>query len=62
MVNCTFCGHTLEKGTGKMLVKTDGRLQYFCSSKCEKNLYKLKRKPREQKWTNESRAARGKKN
>jgi large subunit ribosomal protein L24e len=51
MVNCSFCGNSLEVGTGKMLVKNDGRILYFCTSKCEKNLLKLKRKPREQKWT-----------
>ncbi len=60
MVNCSFCGKVLEKGTGKMFVKTDGRISYFCSTKCEKNLLKLKRKPREHKWTQESRAVRGK--
>jgi large subunit ribosomal protein L24e len=43
-----------------MFVKTDGKLLYFCSTKCEKNLLKLKRKPREHKWTSESRAERGK--
>lgn len=61
MVKCNFCGKDIEKGTGMMLVKTDGRIHYFCSTKCEKNLLKLKRKPREYKWTQESRAARGKK-
>jgi len=61
MVNCVFCGHTLEKGTGTMFVKNDGRMLYFCSTKCQKNLFKLKRKAREQKWTKESRLARGKK-
>jgi large subunit ribosomal protein L24e len=61
MVKCNFCGKDIEKGTGTMLVKTDGRIHYFCSTKCEKNLLKLKRKPREYKWTQESRAARGKK-
>ena len=62
MVNCSFCGHTLEKGTGKMLVKNDSKVLYFCSMKCEKNLLKLNRKPRVTKWTNESRSARGKAN
>jgi large subunit ribosomal protein L24e len=61
MVNCTFCGHSLEKGTGKMFVKNDGKVLYFCSTKCEKNLLNLKRKPREHKWTVESRKFRGKK-
>ena len=60
MANCTFCGILLEKGTGKMFVKKDGKILYFCSTKCEKNLLKLKRKPREHQWTAESRKERGK--
>ena len=60
MVNCSFCGRAIEKGTGKMFIKNDGKLLYFCSTKCEKNLLKLKRKPREHQWTAESRAVRGK--
>ena len=34
-----------------MFVKVSGQIIYFCSSKCEKNLFKLKRIPREHKWT-----------
>jgi len=34
-----------------MYVKVSGQIFYFCSSKCEKNLLKLERVPREQKWT-----------
>ena len=60
MMKCSFCGTEIEKGTGKMFVKNDGKLLYFCSKKCEKNTFKLKRKPREHKWTQESRAVRGK--
>lgn len=60
MVKCSFCGKEMTQGTGKMLVKSDGRLLYFCGMKCEKNLRKLKRKPREHRWTAESRAVRGK--
>ncbi len=51
MVKCTFCGTDIEKGTGKLLVKTDGKLIHFCSNKCEKNLLKLKRKPLTTKWS-----------
>jgi len=51
MVKCSFCGNVITKGTGKMFVKKDGKIFYFCSSKCEKNLLKLKRKPRDFKWT-----------
>lgn len=48
---CTFCGNEIEKGTGKMYVKKDGKIFYFCSHKCEKNLLKLKRKPIQTKWS-----------
>ena len=52
MVNCTFCGKSLPKGTGKMYVYKSGKLSYFCSMKCEKNTLKLKRKASRLKWTN----------
>ena len=44
----------MTQGTGKMYVKTDGKIFYFCSMKCEKNMLKLKRKPRETTWTGEA--------
>ncbi|WP_424357183.1 50S ribosomal protein L24e [Methanocella sp. MCL-LM] len=46
---CTFCGTQVEPGTGKMLVKKDGSIQYYCSSKCENNA-KLGRIPRLTEW------------
>jgi large subunit ribosomal protein L24e len=51
MARCTFCGNELERGTGIMLVKKDGSIHYFCSSKCENNLLHLSRVPRVVKWT-----------
>lgn len=57
MAKCTFCGRLIPQGTGKMYVKSDGRIYDFCSMKCEKNLIKLNRKPRETKWTVEYRKA-----
>jgi len=51
MPKCSFCGNTIEKGTGKMFVKKDGKLLYFCSSKCEKNMLKLRRKPIKTRWS-----------
>lgn len=54
MVKCTFCGTIIEQGTGKLYVKTDGKLFYFCSKKCEKNQFKLKRKARTTTWTEEA--------
>ncbi|HTY91530.1 MAG TPA: 50S ribosomal protein L24e [Methanocella sp.] len=47
---CTFCGTQIEPGTGKMLVKKDGTIQYFCSTKCQNNS-KLGRIPRLTQWT-----------
>ncbi len=51
MVKCSFCGREIEKGTGKMYVRANGKIYWFCSSKCEKNMLKLKRDPRSVKWT-----------
>jgi len=51
MANCSFCGTKIEKGTGKMFVFKTGKTNHFCSMKCEKNTFKLKRKARKFKWT-----------
>jgi large subunit ribosomal protein L24e len=51
MAKCSFCGNPIERGTGKMFVEKDGRILYFCSTKCEKNQFKLGRKARKLKWT-----------
>jgi len=51
MVKCTFCGEILKPGTGKMYVKADAKILYFCNSKCEKNMLKLKRKPYNVRWS-----------
>jgi large subunit ribosomal protein L24e len=51
MARCTFCGKALKPATGTMFVKKDGKILYFCTKKCEKNMLKLKRKPRKLKWT-----------
>jgi large subunit ribosomal protein L24e len=56
---CIFCGETIEKGTGKFLVKKDGTLHWFCSSKCEKN-NKLGRSPIKTRWTKTYRKFKGK--
>ena len=53
MVKCSFCNNEIERGTGAMYVKNDGKIFHFCSSKCENNLLKLGRKPRTTKWTGE---------
>ena len=50
--NCFFCGKHISSGTGVMLAKNDGSIQWTCSNKCKKNLKVLKRDPRKLKWTN----------
>ena len=51
MAKCTFCGIKIEQGTGKIYVEKSGKMLNFCSSKCEKNQLKLKRKGLTTKWT-----------
>lgn len=48
--SCSFCGQTIEPGTGKMFVRKDGTTYFFCSRKCEKNMVQLGRIPRYVKW------------
>ncbi|MBI4017178.1 MAG: 50S ribosomal protein L24e [Candidatus Aenigmarchaeota archaeon] len=51
MARCSFCRETIDRGTGTMLVKNDGKILFFCSSKCDKNMMKLGREPRHVRWT-----------
>jgi large subunit ribosomal protein L24e len=51
MTRCAFCGVEIKKGTGKVYVRDNGQVLNFCSSKCEKNMLKLKRDNRKFKWT-----------
>lgn len=59
-MKCSFCGSEAPLGTGLMYVKKEGTVFFFCSSKCERNLLKLKRNPRKSKWTEAHRKAEGK--
>ncbi|MBU1205126.1 MAG: 50S ribosomal protein L24e [Nanoarchaeota archaeon] len=52
-MRCSFCKQNINRGTGKIYVQKTGKLLHFCSSKCEKNMLKLKRKQRTTKWTQE---------
>ncbi len=56
-MNCSFCNKELEQGTGKMFVKADGSVFYFCTSKCEKNMLKLKRNPRKVEWVKKNKTS-----
>ncbi|MFQ5474921.1 MAG: 50S ribosomal protein L24e [Candidatus Nanoarchaeia archaeon] len=53
-MKCSFCSRTFPSGRGKLFVKVDGKVLYFCSNKCEKNMLKLGRNPRTTRWTGEA--------
>ncbi|MDD1713948.1 MAG: 50S ribosomal protein L24e [Methanoregulaceae archaeon] len=57
--NCSFCGGAIDPGTGKMFVRKDGSIFYFCGSKCQNN-FRLGRAPRRVPWTLAGRKAMGK--
>lgn len=50
---CAFSGKPIPQGTGTMFVRKDGRILYFLGMKEQKNFFKLGRKPRETRWTEE---------
>jgi len=47
---CDFCGREVTRGFGMMLIRNDGSVAWFCSSKCRKNM-EMGRSPRRLKWT-----------
>jgi len=47
---CSFCGRSIEPGTGIMYVTKRGDIYWFCSSKCYKNFIKLRRNPNKLAW------------
>lgn len=56
MVKCSFCSEELEQGTGKMYVRNDGKIFYFCGSKCDNNFH-MGRVPGRQKWISKKKKA-----
>lgn len=51
MVQCFFCGKEEQAFRGVHLIKNDGSIHFFCSSKCRKNTLKLERDKRKLQWT-----------
>ena len=51
MVKCSFCGKEEYAFKGVHLIKNDGTVAYFCSSKCRVNTLKLRRDKRKIRWT-----------
>ncbi len=48
---CVFCGKEQEDFKGHYLIKNDGSVNYYCSSKCTKSHLKLKRDKKRVRWT-----------
>ncbi len=51
MTKCNFCGREESPYKGVHLIKNDGSISFFCSSKCRKNALKLGRDKKKFKWT-----------
>lgn len=58
MVKCSFTGKEMYAHEGIHLIKNDGSIEYYSSSKAFKNALKLKRDKRKLKWTEAYRVAR----
>ena len=48
---CSFCKKKIAPGSGCMVATNSGNVLFFCSSKCKKNMLKLKRNPKKYKWS-----------
>jgi large subunit ribosomal protein L24e len=48
-MKCVFCSKQQQPGQGIIFVYSDGRVIYFCSSKCRRN-FRMKRDPKKIKW------------
>ena len=57
MAECSFCKANVERGIGKLFINKVGKQFRFCSSKCEKNMIHLKRKPHRTKWVTKAKTA-----
>ncbi len=41
----------ITQGTGKMFVYSSGKIDFYCTNRCEKQVHKLHKKPSATKWT-----------
>lgn len=60
MAKCSFCSGELKSGRGRMFVKNDGRIFYYCSKKCERNM-DMGRNPAHTGWIRKKKKAEKKK-
>ncbi len=49
-MRCSFCNSKIPDGTGTIYVRKTGKVLFFCSKKCEKNMLGLGRKQVNLKW------------
>ncbi len=61
-MKCVFCGREESIHKGLHLIKNDGSVNYFCSSKCRRNAINLKRDKRKVRWTEAFHLTRNKEN
>jgi len=54
-MNCSFCSQPTVTTRTTMVVKSDGKVMYFCSTKCERN-HNLGRSPKKVKWITKKQA------
>jgi large subunit ribosomal protein L24e len=50
-MRCSFCDSEIGHGTGTVYATRIGDILTFCSSKCERNMLRLGRKPQNMPWT-----------
>jgi large subunit ribosomal protein L24e len=51
MTKCVFCGKESSPYKGVHLIKNDGSVNFYCSSKCRRNSINLGRDKKKIKWT-----------
>lgn len=56
-MKCSICRTNIQKGSGKMYVRNDGRIFYFCSSKCQKN-FRMGRETKKLRWASREKKVR----
>ena len=56
MPKCVYCKENYDIPNGLTLVKNDGTVHYFCSSKCRKNMEMKRRRVR---WVSKKKAEKG---
>jgi len=54
---CSFCRRSFPQGMGMVLVRNDGSMLWFCSSKCRRNMLNLGRNPARVRWVRKAKTS-----